>query len=213
MLTGCYSIEELAEESGFDKRVIRSFIEQGLLCGPDSKGRYARYTHAHLIRLKAIKQLRDCRHMSLGEIRAAFLSMTEEDIHAMSTRSAGVNLKGTELRSSVLDYLRTARHQPAALPVQDNDDFSIEKVTAGVSGNNGHGLSALERLLNVLQEDAGIKRSVSQGKAQSWHCFAVTPDIELSVRGLQDGGQIEQWERIADCLREILLGGSKNEQQ
>lgn len=201
MLTSSYSIEELADESGFDKRVIRSFIEQGLLSGPDSKGRYARYTQGHLIRLKAIRLLRDQRQMSLGEIRAAFLSMTEEDINALS--SVPLPPPKSEQKSSVLDYLRAARPQ-----VVDEDAILFGEPTMGPSPQR---MSPVEKLLQVLQEDEGGKRPSVHGKAQIWQRFSVTPDIEISVRGLQDGGQVEQWERISACLREILLGGSKNE--
>ncbi len=201
MLTSSYSIEELAEETGFDKRVIRSFIEQGLLSGPDSKGRYARYTHGHVIRLKAIKQLRDQRQMSLAEIRAAFLSMTDEDINALSSVPAPP--PKTEQKSSVLDYLRSARPQPLS-----EDEVFFGPATLGPQPQR---MSPVEKLLQILQEDEGDKRPNIHGKGQIWQRFSVTPDIEISVRGLQDGGQVEQWERISACLREILLGGSKNE--
>lgn len=195
MVTTSYSIEELAEETGFDKRVIRSFVEQGLLCGPESKGRYARYTNAHLMRLKAIRLLKE-RQMTLGEIRLALLSMTEEDIYSLSQKESGFQGKDLASRSSVLDYLRAIRQD--GLP---DEPESLESFNPR--------LSALERLLSVLQGDIG-KRPLSHSKGQGWHRFVVTPDIEISVRGLQDGGQIEQWDRVADCLREILLGG-KNE--
>lgn len=200
MKTGSYSIDELAEETGFDRRVIRSFIEQGLLRGPESKGRYARYTAAHLIRLKVIRLLRDHRQMTLGEIRSALLSMTEEDLYALAQKAAPGKESSALLRSSVLDYLRSAR-QPD-YPDGEEDPESI---------TGGHRFSAVDRLMMVLQEDLGTKRPASQGKGQIWHRFAVTPDIEISVRGLQDGGQVEQWDQIADCLREILLGGARNE--
>lgn len=199
MLTTSYSIEELAEETGFDKRVIRSFIEQGLLCGPDSKGRYARYTNAHLIRLRAIRLLRDQRQLTLGEIRAALLSMTEEDIQALSAKVVPESPRVSSPSSSVLEYLRLARNQSAPATPETRGALTAS-----------HRLSALDRLMNILQEDIGAKRLAPHGKGQLWHRFAVTPDIEFSVRGLQDGGQIEQWERIADSLREILLGGTKD---
>jgi DNA-binding transcriptional MerR regulator len=201
MVTGSYSIEELAEETGFDKRVIRSFVEQGLLCGPDSRGRYARYTGAHLTRLKAIRHLRDHLQMNLAEIRAALLSMTEEDIMALSTRSDAGELSGKQQQSSsVLDYLRRVR-QDGQEPVPDKTELP----------EPDQRLSAVDRLMTVLKEDLSVRHQ-SRGKSQLWHRFAVTPDIELAVRGLADGGQVEQWERIADCLREILLGGTRNEQ-
>ncbi len=199
-MAGVYSIEELAAESGFDKRVIRSFIEQGLLTGPDSKGRYARYSESHLIRLKAIRYLRDSRDMTLSDIRVALLSMTEKDMQSFSSHGKSMVPVGFA-RSSVLDYLRTARH-----PEQFTEGLQQKEKPAKVPD-----LSPVDRLMQTLEGNLADKRVKPQSKGQNWHRFAVTPDIEISVRGLQDGGQIEQWNQIADCLREILLGGSTHE--
>ena len=200
MVTGSYSIEELAEETGFDKRVIRSFIEQGLLCGPESKGRYARYTEAHLNRLLSIRQLKSRHNMSLCEIRSAFLSMTEKDIQLLSAKALLDGKNDLLPASSVLDYLRSVQAPGSQLELPALD----------ASGSMPR-LSAVDRLLSILQEDLSVRNQAATGKGQLWYRFSVTPDIEISVRGLQDGGQVEQWDRIADCLREILLGGGKHE--
>lgn len=208
-----YSIEDLADESGFDKRVIRSFIEQGLVRGPDSKGRYARYTRAHLIRLQAIKYLRETREMSLNEIRLALLSMSEEDIRALSLKTTQAKNRVVK-DSSVLDYLRAAR-SPQSQSINQSQSRATTLPSTGPSvisqSNSGQSLSAVDRLMAALNTESNARRLSSQSKAQRWHRFSVTPDIELSVRGLQDGGQIEQWDRVAESLREILLGGTKHE--
>ena len=62
-----YSLEDLSAKTGFEVRVIRSFIEQGLLRGPSSLGRYARYSDWHLVRLLAIKALKDRRGLTYSE--------------------------------------------------------------------------------------------------------------------------------------------------
>ncbi|HMO23457.1 MAG TPA: helix-turn-helix domain-containing protein, partial [Candidatus Melainabacteria bacterium] len=61
-----YSIEELSEMTGFDRRTIRSFIEQGLMRGPDKMGRYAQYSQDHLVRLLAIKNMKEMDGFSTG---------------------------------------------------------------------------------------------------------------------------------------------------
>ncbi len=201
LLTNQFSIEELADETGFDKRVIRSFIEQGLLCGPDTKGRYARYNDAHVFRLKAIKALRENRRLNIAEIRNAFLSMSEEDIKALAGEQ-------TTDSKSVLDYLRTACGIGGSERVGFSDS-ELEDPQAQCQFFSTQ--SPVDRLLHALTEAAGSKVGRSC-KGQTWHRFAVTPDVEITVRGLQDRGQVEQWDKIADCLRQILLGGNNSEQ-
>ena len=50
-----YTLDELAAESGFEVRTIRSYIERGLLPSAQSRGRNATYLQAHLERLRVIK--------------------------------------------------------------------------------------------------------------------------------------------------------------
>lgn len=205
MLTHQYSIEELAEETGFDKRVIRSFIEHGLLCGPDTKGRYARYSDTHVYRLKAIRVLREKTRLNLAELRNAFLSMSEEDIKALASSQSTAKSSS----SSVLDYLRTA----CGVGPNEKMTFSegcMEDPQAQCQMLFPAGQSPVDRLLHALTEASGGKVGRSS-KGQTWQRFSITPDVEISVRGLQDRGQIEQWEKIADCLRQILLGRNNNE--
>lgn len=104
MSEAIYTLEELAEESGFDKRVIRSFIENGLLLGPDSRGRYARYGPGHLARLKAIRNLRERHSMSFNEVRQALMGMSDEDIRTLAEPAASPAGRGIR-RTSVVDYL------------------------------------------------------------------------------------------------------------
>ena len=87
-----YTIDDLAGETGFDRRVIRSFIEQGLLRGPDPMGRYARYSKTHLDRLLAIKALKNVQGMPINEVRRALLSMSHNDIQALAVSSMGDNI-------------------------------------------------------------------------------------------------------------------------
>ena len=65
----------------------------------------------------------------------------------------------------------------------------------------------LERLEGLLGE-----RSVAR-KAQGdvWLHIAVTPDVQLAVRGDLTPEEIARFERIADVLRELLSGGSPDD--
>lgn len=125
-----FTLEELAEESGFDKRVIRSFIENGLLLGPDSRGRYARYGPGHLTRLKAIRNLRERQSLSFNEVRQALMGMSDEDIRTLAEPPVSPRFRGNR-RSSVIDYLDGVRaglsgqtRDYVACTADDDDDQS-----------------------------------------------------------------------------------------
>src|SRR5919109_4051628 len=63
-----YTITELSELSGVNRRNIHFYVQQSLLPPPEGAGLGARYTDEHLLRLRAIPALRS-RGLRLDEIR------------------------------------------------------------------------------------------------------------------------------------------------
>lgn len=68
------SIDELAEQVGVSIRTIRYYISEGLLPGPESRGKSAQYGMEHLVRLRLIRQLVDER-LPLRDIRVLLASL------------------------------------------------------------------------------------------------------------------------------------------
>lgn len=52
-----YSIEDLASRVGVPVRTVRFYIAEGLLPGPESRGKAAHYGESHLLRLQVIRRL------------------------------------------------------------------------------------------------------------------------------------------------------------
>jgi DNA-binding transcriptional MerR regulator len=216
-----YSLDDLAMQTGFDRRVIRSFIEQGLLRGPQTLGRYARYSPAHLIRLLAIKALKENRGMQITEIRQALMVMTDEEQLAL----AGQNYSGEhgeqpsmtneEPIDSALDYIRSIQkpteprtaHPASAEAVVQFVLSTIEKQQQSNGAILGPGNTPIDHLLDELGKLVDSNRMRKQARGESWYRIAVTPDIELSVRGIRDQEHLARLERVADCLRELLMKG------
>lgn len=206
-----FSLDELASESGFDRRVIRSFIEQGLLRGPDSMGRYARYSRAHLERLLAIKALKNMHGLPLHEVRRQLLSMSGQDIRTLASTTGPHRALIPADSASASEYLRSLPRAAKVIreDVEDEDatDHSLaaydEEETSGAPTH----ATPVDHLLIELGKLMETRRVRRQSKAESWHRIGITPDIELSVRGVEDTEELAQLERIADYLREILLGG------
>lgn len=198
--TNSYSLEELASLSGFDRRVIRSFIEQGLLRGPESMGRYARYSSSHLTRLLAIRNLREQQGLTLGAIRTALVTMSEDELSVVANK----NTTPQQPDSSALDYIRSIQGLPAAPPAQKSEQLDQIGPTDNFDKKGRTPIDLLLWELSKMHADRTVRR---QAKSALWHRIAITPDIELSIRGIDDAAQLANFERIADHLREILLGG------
>jgi DNA-binding transcriptional MerR regulator len=54
-----YSIQELSDLTGFSRRTIRYYIQEGLLDPPSGRGRGGFYYDSHINRLSKIKSLQD----------------------------------------------------------------------------------------------------------------------------------------------------------
>jgi len=75
---------ELAEATGVEARTIRNYIENGLLEGPSSMGRGARYGEEDRERLILIRDLRERERLSLREIRHRMASLRGSERAAMA---------------------------------------------------------------------------------------------------------------------------------
>lgn len=76
------TIEELAERVGVPIRTIRFYITEGLLPGPDRRGKAAVYGEEQLLRLRLVRLLSD-RRVPLVEIRARMAPLSLDEIRTL----------------------------------------------------------------------------------------------------------------------------------
>ena len=210
-----YSIEELSSITGFDRRVIRSFIEQGLMRGPDKMGRYAQYSSSHLNKLLVIKFFREKEGMNTGSIRSRMLTMSQKELDVVAKSALADSESDSSDRSSALDYLKSigARNGGSNDDVDKDSENSIDQLPDNKKQNSQQLVetkSAFELLQDELSRLLGNRTVRNQTKSQRWHRISITPDVEISVRGIEDEEHVKSVERIGDYLREILMGGHDN---
>jgi DNA-binding transcriptional MerR regulator len=116
-----YTINELAKKANVSVRTIRFYINEGLLPGPQTRGRYTVYTDEYLDRLELIRRLKES-FLPLKEIRATLTSLDWDDVRATlrdpRIRENAQQKKGktgdetesirkvAETRSSALEYIQ-----------------------------------------------------------------------------------------------------------
>lgn len=77
-----YTIAELEEHTGVPARTIRYYISQGLLAPAHGRGPSATYDRNHLLRLRAIVNLKET-NAGLDVIKARLGELSDADIAAM----------------------------------------------------------------------------------------------------------------------------------
>ena len=197
------TLADLAAASGLEPRTIRSWIAQGLLPPPLTRGPSARYPADTTRRLLAIVAMKEMLGMSLAEIRLELLSANAEKIASYAGRIPGLPPHAsTALQqgkaadaTAALDYIAQVRAESPASEPRLEEQKELFAQAAPI------GLEALEFRLGG-PKPAPMRRS----RTDEWLRIPITPDLELHARGPLDPEQRAQLERCANLIRNILLG-------
>ena len=228
-MTQEYTIESLSKLVGLQRRTIRNYITQGLLRGPDSLGRNARYTDYHLKRLKLIKQMKLVLNLSLSEIRRLLNTVgANEDLTFGDIKLAAGSMPhdetGTEsfgLSEAMAPMSAMPASSPEAEPEEDELsalDFIRQRkaLTEGTPAlrQRGRHRSApvggpIEDLLQQLRDLLANAAVTRKTRGEEWLRLQITPDIEIHVRGHLSSEQLAGFEELSDMMRHILLGRSE----
>jgi len=206
---GLFSISELAAKTGVEPRTIRSYVEKGILAGPESLGRGARYTQESLDRLKVLQLLRDAnRSLTLDQIRLVLQSLGPSEVRALADGRIRIGaLLDTDAaappRTAALEYLQALRcdTQPTRHPTW--------AAAPGRGSSTADDLPVLEEAARALMKLAGLSSASRSVRGEQWYRLPLTPDIELSIRGSFGSDQLAQLQRIGDALRLLLTKGPR----
>ena len=211
------TLQDLADATGVEPRTIRSYVEKGIVPGPDSLGRGARYPRESLDRLKVLQLLRDAdRDISLDQARLLLQRLTPSQLRNVA--------EGTERIAAVIDTDR-----PTVLSTGEALAY-ISRLKLGTTHPSPHsggarpslrshampaGPDTADTTLPVLEQAAkalgglvGLSAKARSVRAEHWYRLPLTPDIELSVRGEFGPEQLAQLHRIGDALRILLTKGA-----
>jgi DNA-binding transcriptional MerR regulator len=195
-----YSLNDLAAATGLQPRTIRSYIAFGLITGPDSVGRGASYNDGHLRKLKIIRALKEVERWPLDRIRRELMTLSEAQGDELIDRCLSLfrRPEAPEM-GSALDYLSTISEpvRPSGTP---------QRTTAPRTTH-----TPVDRLAERMERVAGRANVPRKAKGEFWYRVPITPDLELTVRGEPSPVEKARWERIADHIRQLLIGGSEDE--
>jgi len=197
-----YTLDELIDVSGFDRRTISYYVQRGLLPKVGRRGPRTRYSQKFLDRLLYIKRLRfmqdtgRIRAVTLEEIRDAFATQTEIDISGFVAGAtepdwvAGVisESSDTQLAAATGDTVVMASPRPRAMSVAQGFEQP-----EGLHGQ----LAALARSLDRSRE------SGANAGYEPWVQLKISEDIFLAVRGL-DSDDVELADDVVKSLKDLL---------
>lgn len=209
-MTEDLTLEDLATRSNLTLRTLRFYIQEGILPGPDTHGKNARYSHEHLDRLELIQRLKDLR-LPLQEIKQILDNSTPEEISKVrqyqdllqlttrrprSNRSNKVAAAGTP--SDALDYIRSLE-----LGRQNVRVLMESKVEFANSMPSPKELSDQKYLL---------ADQTSPGE-ETWTRIALADGIELNIRTPIGKAERQKITKLIALARSLFRNQNKREEK
>ena len=201
------TIEDLARQSGLSLRTLRYYIQEGLLPGPDTAGKYASYSQEHLEHLAMIKRLKRL-HLPLKEIRHLLSNMTPEDMRRILKYQDEIKFnihdenqiyespeQGGENRSSALEYIRDLEGRQAR--------FRSLSGSPSVPASPQNSQPPLE-MPEVRKPD-----SMEQPDQERWTKIILGEGVELNIREDKNRKNHKEIEELIK-ISASLFGGNKN---
>lgn len=208
------TLEDLATISGLPVRTLRFYIQEGVLQGPDTHGKNARYSQQHLDQLELIRRLKKLR-LPLQEIRQLLNNMTSTEIIQIQQyqdilqtlplvhdKSASAEISNSEPGTSALTYIHNL----------EQDWTNIRKI------------SDAQDNISFFQQSSGsntkiYKNSQSQatGKHEIWTRILIEDGLEINFRqpkAFDDQAKIINLVEYARNLYKVRTRkGEKNEKE
>ena len=183
-----YTIDGLSELTGYPRRTIRYYIQEGLLDPPAGRGKGGFYFGRHLSQLQLIKQLQD-KKMSLSSI-SKYMNRDHEPRKKFYDG----------YKNSSLNYEMSEETFPAA-------EQRVKKMKMKMGKNpKKERLEVYEK--KVYEEDSihnkGFYASSPESPRDVWIKYEISPGLEINIKRDIEEKQKRKIDDIIRVAREIL---------
>jgi DNA-binding transcriptional MerR regulator len=199
-----YTLEDLERMSGMSIRTLRFYIQEGLLPGPDTRGKFARYSKKHIDTIRFIHRLKEV-HMPLQQIRHLLDTMSSGDIERIIQSKSESNFtfsspqpfskdENREVksvkpeRSSVLDYIRSLENLQDSLKVNDSNTRYMAPSAPS----------------QAPPPPSKVYISQPANNGETWHRIRLAEDVELQVRQPMSREREQVVEELIEITRQLF---------
>jgi DNA-binding transcriptional MerR regulator len=196
------TIDDLEKHSGLPVRTLHYYMQEGLLPGPDKRGKYASYSQEHLDRLDLILILKEM-HLPLKEIRSLLESMTPAEIEHYR-----------DDQEDLLDKLRVAKPEDDTLTPASEGGSALDYIK---------GLEEVHGMIREIRTDptfflnnnnyvdqdqsrlsVGAEQLANQTQEERWRRVVLADGIELHTRETRDKENLYKIKRLVSFARSLF---------
>jgi DNA-binding transcriptional MerR regulator len=197
------TLEDLASHSGLTLRTLRFYIQEGLLQGPDTHGKYAKYSQQHLERLEMIQRLKNLR-LPIKEIRHLLNNMTADEISQIRQYQDDLNPVYSINKLESISDSSTASPGSSALEYLRNLETGQKNI------NTYSSTPAIKKPARVPRPAPVYKHQVyAKGDQESWKRIVIDDGIEFNVREPIDMDEELKVRKLIEYARALFGSQSK----
>ncbi len=156
-----FSLQDLAHLGGCSPRLVRRYIEQGLLPPAQVRGRGAYYAAVHLDRLRAVGVLKSRDGLRIAVIRQVLDNLSGDEIQQVAAGTALEldalpSIRSSAVNAAVPDSAVQSQPQDGAMGEGDVEIWATVRITADIElrarGLNRKGLGRLQAIAEQLRQ-------------------------------------------------------------
>ena len=193
MKTAELTIEELANQSGLPLRTLRFYIQEGILQGPDTRGKFARYSQQHLDRIELIRRLKDLR-TPIQEIKHMLENISEEELHQLLKYQ---DLVASQFSNLQVNQFKERRISEAGKSALDYIQNIFPDIAKDASADNR---MTPRSPLAQIAEGRGMKRS----RQETWRRIVIADGIEINIREPRNRNEEIKIEKIVKHMQNLI---------
>lgn len=167
-----FTIEELAERVDIPVRTIRYYISEGLLPGPEGRGKATSYGEEHLQRLHLIRLLVN-QHRPLAEIHRLLNQLSLDEVRTLLAEEdqRARELERVSQPPEPQEYIATLLKNARAHGRASTQEFASRPAPEPALPSPGR-----------IYEHARVYEKSSRSAGETWTRWELAPGIELHVK-------------------------------
>jgi DNA-binding transcriptional MerR regulator len=201
-MTDDLTLEDLVVKSSLSIRTLRYYMQEGLLPGPDKRGKYARYSQYHLDRIELIQRFKKI-NLPLQQIRHLLNNMTADEINQL--------LQSQDRLSPFLDYIKMNDEIGSPMPSAGSSALEyIHDLEAGweqiqaVSSPIRSQSTAPKQPSSIPPSNNYSKQSQITSNQETWKRIIITEGIELNVKEPKNADEEAKIDKLIAYTRRLF---------
>jgi DNA-binding transcriptional MerR regulator len=202
-MTNHLTLEDLATHSGLPLRTLRFYIQEGILQGPDTHGKYAKYSQQHLDRLKLIQRLKNLR-LPIQEIRHLLNNMTPEEISQIRQFQDVLNPNKDKNSNKSFNESTPPSPGSSALDYIHDLEYGRENIKPVLDKYAEDSIFMNKMIFPTAPETVKKRKTKEVKDEETWRRVVIVEGIEMNIREPMNNEEEEKVKKLIELAQKLF---------